>query len=149
MSCRPSESQAPSCPSTNTPTKPVGIVTVTRHALLPSSRETTFGFCDVPTCDVVYVGADGTLIRKDQLRTRVGVKESEEPIPICYCFHFTAHQVAEDYRSHGRSTIRPYIQEQVRAGRCRCEMTNPSGRCCLGDVGRVIAGSVRGSSAQA
>lgn len=57
---------------------------------------------------------------------------------VCYCFSFTARQITDDFAEHGYSTIRAYIQEQVRAGRCRCATTNPSGRCCLGDVGRVI-----------
>jgi hypothetical protein len=120
---------------------PVGIVTVRQHALLPELPETSFGFCEAASCTVVYVGSDGTLIDKSHVRTRVGVKETEEPIPVCYCFEFTAAQIAEDVREHGRSTIRDHIQEQVRVGRCRCETTNPAGRCCLGNVGRVL-GSV-------
>jgi hypothetical protein len=90
---------------------------------------------------VVYVGTDGTLIRKDQLRTRVGVKERDEPIPVCYCFGFTAAQIVQDVIAEGRSTIRTYIESQVRAGQCRCETTNPAGRCCLGNVQRAIAGA--------
>lgn len=140
--CRPA-SRAPICPVINAPTKPVGTDTVGRHALLQGLPETTFGFCDAPDCDVVYVGADGTLIRKDRLRTRVGVKETEDPIPVCYCFDFTASQIVEDVGAHGVSTIRSYIQEQVRAGRCRCEITNPAVRCCLGTVGQVIADATR------
>jgi hypothetical protein len=130
--------RAPLCPIISAPTTLVSLDTVTQHVLLPYLPDTTFGFCDAPGCDVVYVGADGTLIRKEQLRTRVGVKETEDPIPVCYCFELTARQIAEDVRQHGRSTIREYIQEQVRAGQCHCEMTNPAGRCCLGNVGRVI-----------
>jgi hypothetical protein len=139
MNCRSPTTMGLLCPVGNTMTMPVGMVTVKQHALLAELPETAFGFCDVPTCPVVYVGADGTLIDKAHVRTRVGAKETDGPIPVCYCFEFTAAQVAEDVRRHGRSTIRAYIQEQVRAGRCRCEMTNPSGRCCLGNVGRVLS----------
>jgi hypothetical protein len=57
---------------------------------------------------------------------------------VCYCFSFTARQIADDLAMHGRSTVREYIRGQVRAGCCRCETTNPSGHCCLGDVGQVI-----------
>ena len=144
MNCCPTETPAPRCSISLTPTHSVSLLTVEHHALLAPLPETSFGFCDVPTCDVVYVGADGMLIRKGQLRTRVGVKETEEPVPVCYCFDFTAGQIAADLHQHGRSTIRQYIQEQVRAGRCRCDMANPSGRCCLGNVGRVIATAALG-----
>jgi len=122
----------------NTPTLPVGLATVRQHTILTKLPDTSFGFCEAASCPVVYVGANGTLIEKAQVHTRVGVKETEDPIPVCYCFEFTAAQIAEDARDHRHSTIRDYIQEQVRAGRCRCEMTNPSGRCCLGNVGRVL-----------
>lgn len=127
------------CPVSNTPTMSAGTITVQHHALLPELPETSFGFCEAASCPVVYVGADGTLIDKAYVRTRVGIKETEEPIPVCYCFELTAAQIAEDVRQHGCSTIRDYIQEQVRAGRCRCETTNPAGRCCLGNVGRVVS----------
>ena len=127
------------CPVIDAPTKPVGLVTVGQHALLSELPKTVFGFCDAPGCDVVYVGADGTLIRKDQVRTRIGVKETDDPIPVCYCFNVTARQIAEDLAANGRSTIRAYIEDQVHAGRCRCETTNPAGRCCLGNVSRVIS----------
>ena len=138
MTCCLPNTAAPVCPITTEPTFPVPRDTVRQHTTSPDLPEVDFGFCDVPRCDVVYVGADGTLIRKQQLRTRVGVKETEDPIPVCYCFEFTAAQIADDVRQHGRSAIRDYIQEQVRAGRCQCETTNPAGRCCLGDVGRLI-----------
>ena len=138
MTCCSPKMPAPLCPIAAAPTLPVDFDTVRQHTTSPDLPEVDFGFCDVASCDVVYVGGDGTLIRKEQLRTRVGIKETEDPIPVCYCFEFTATQIAEDVRQHGRSTIRDYIQEQVRAGRCRCKTTNPAGRCCLGNVGRVI-----------
>ena len=99
---------------------------------------TSFGFCDVPTCSVVYVGGDGTLIDKDALETRVGLKETDDPIPVCYCWGFTAREIVEDLARQGRSTVRAFIMERVKAGQCSCERTNPSGRCCLGEVGRVL-----------
>ena len=138
MNCCPPNSVAPSCPVTGTPTMPVAVVTVRQHAVLAELPDTSFGFCEVPTCTVVYVGADGTLIEKSHVRTRVGIKETEDPIPVCYCFEFTAAQIADDLLTSGQSTIRGYIQDQVQAGRCRCEVTNPSGRCCLANVGHVI-----------
>ena len=139
--CGISGRRGPTCPRTGRATRPVARWTVLNHVVPPEVPETAFGFCDVPNCEVVYVGSDGTLFTKAALRTRVGLKERTDPIPICYCFSFTERQIAGDVRAHGHSTIRDYIQEQVRAGRCACETTNPSGRCCLGDVAGVIARS--------
>ncbi|HEY6324505.1 MAG TPA: hypothetical protein VJA16_23410 [Thermoanaerobaculia bacterium] len=30
------------------------------------------------------------------------------------------------------------IRERVQAGDCACEVRNPTGRCCLGEVQRVV-----------
>jgi hypothetical protein len=130
--------RGPTCPLTGRPTLPVSRITVLQHVAGSAVPETGFGFCDRPSCTVVYVGESGRLIAKDELRTRVGLKETVEPIPVCYCWSFTERQIVEDVREHGESTIRSYIQEQVRAGRCACEVKNPAGRCCLGAVSRAI-----------
>jgi len=134
---------APICPRTGRATLPIGHVTVTSH-VAAGVPAIAFGFCDVPTCSTVYVGADGRLIDKADLRTRVGMKEAADPIPVCYCFDYTERQIIEDVRAHGRSTIREYISEQVQGGRCRCVVTNPSGRCCLGNVARAVWKARRG-----
>lgn len=127
------------CPRTGRATLPVERVTVTSHVAADDVPTVAFGFCDVPTCSIAYVGADGRLIDKADLKTRVGLKETDDPIPVCYCFGHTERQIVDDMRAHGRSTIRESITEQVQAGCCRCVVSNPSGRCCLGSVARVIA----------
>lgn len=110
-----------------------------RADLRSEVREGTYRFCETPECPVVYYGPPpAPTFLKEDLETRVGVKETEDPIPVCYCFSFTERQVIEDMRRHGRSSIRDYIKDQVRAGECACEVTNPSGRCCLGNVARSI-----------
>ncbi|MCC6179862.1 MAG: hypothetical protein IT305_31500 [Chloroflexi bacterium] len=111
--------------------------------------ETVWGFCEARTCDVVYVGASGALIRKDELKTRVGVKETADPVPICYCWSFNEGRIIKDLVREGRSTVRDFIAAQVRDGRCTCETSNPSGRCCLGDVARILARHARERSESA
>jgi hypothetical protein len=91
-------------------------------------------FCETPTCPVVYYSADGTLVFKQQLRVRVGAKETEDPIPVCYCFNVTERMIHEEVAQTGRSTASVRIRAEVKAGNCRCEVENPSGRCCLGEV---------------
>ena len=96
-------------------------------------------FCDAPDCDTVYVSALGDhLITKDQLTIRVGIKETEDPIPLCYCFGYDRKTIRDDIRRTGDTEIQRTITERVKAGECRCEETNPSGACCLGSVARAI-----------
>ena len=69
---------------------------------------------------------------------RVGLKETESPTPLCYCFGHTAESAREEMVATGRSTVAERITAEVQAGNCSCEVKNPSGRCCLGDVNRAI-----------
>ena len=91
-------------------------------------------FCETPHCPVVYSAADGTQLRKAQVRVRVGLKETEDPVPICYCFGVTERMIREEIQRTGGSSASPRIRAEIKAGNCRCEVENPSGRCCLGEV---------------
>ena len=93
-----------------------------------------FRVCARPNCDVVYFHPDGELLRKDDLRVRVGVKETEDPVPLCYCFGFTQAMVAAEIHETGNCTLPQRIAAEVKAGHCACEVRNPQGVCCLGNV---------------
>jgi Zinc binding domain len=95
-------------------------------------------FCKTPACEVLYYGADGRLAPKTMARVRVGVKEVEDPAPLCYCFGFSRADIRRQVRESGLSDIPALIAAEVKAGRCSCETKNPSGACCLGDVRRAV-----------
>ncbi len=133
----PEQKQPERCHFCNQRGKPVARETV--DALVkPEFRDTvngrTYAFCESPTCPVVYYAADGFHVLKPQLRVRVGLKETEDPIPVCYCFNVTERMIREEIASTGRSTASARIRAEVKARNCRCEVENPSGRCCLGEV---------------
>lgn len=134
--------EPPACPANGRGTKPVSRRTVeqlTHPEIQSSLLRQPYYFCDAPACDVVYVSALGDhLITRDQLRVRVGIKEQEDPIPICYCFGFDREAIRDDIRRTGDTDIQRVITSRVKAGECRCEDTNPSGGCCLGEVSRAI-----------
>lgn len=97
-----------------------------------------FLFCRAADCDVVYFHPDGDRLRKPDVRMRVGLKEAEDPVPICYCFGFTEAMVVEEIRDTGRCTIPQRITAEVKAGNCACEIRNPQGSCCLGNVAAAV-----------
>lgn len=133
---------SPICPMNGKLTKPVGRNTVEgllkpeiKADLLPQS----YYFCNAPACDTVYVSALGDhLITKDMLIVRVGIKETEDPIPLCYCFDYERADIWEDIRQSNDTDIEKIIRERVQAGECWCEKANPSGGCCLGEVTKAI-----------
>ena len=138
----PHPGDTPTCPMNGQVLKPIGRKTVeslsipeVTAALTPQS----YYFCNAPDCDTVYVSALGDhLITKDTLTVRVGIKETDDPIPLCYCFGYDRQAVRDDIRRTGSTDIQRLITQRVRAGECRCEATNPSGGCCLGNVAKAI-----------
>jgi len=97
-----------------------------------------FLFCRSAECDVVYFHPGGERLNKADLRVRVGLKETEDPVPICYCFGFTEAMAREEIESSGRCTIPEQITAEMKAERCACELRNPQGSCCLGNVSATI-----------
>ena len=98
-----------------------------------------YRFCPDPSCDVVYFDVDaGSTFQREDLTVRVGRKETEDPIPVCYCFGITAADLRADLVERGGTDIPASIRADVRAGHCACEVKNPEGSCCLGNVSRAI-----------
>jgi bacterioferritin-associated ferredoxin len=135
------------CPVSGTRSKQVELLTVkslARH--LPFALPATqYYFCDAPDCDVVYFPANPTAprFRRADLLVPVGVKERADASPVCYCFGVTKRQIREEVRRTGKSTAPERIQAEVKAGRCACELKNPSGKCCLGNVTRAIQEAIK------
>lgn len=129
------------CPVNGARCKRVDILTV-RSLLrkLPLGMlSTVYYFCEAPDCDVVYfpLDPDGPAFHRSDLSVRVGVKETEDPIPVCYCFGFTRKDIWDEIAETGRSTVAERVKAEVQAGNCACEVKNPSGKCCLGNITRM------------
>ena len=138
----PHTGSPPTCPMNGQSTRPVGRKTV-ESLIKPEAKASLtpqpYHCCNAPDCDTVYVSALGDhLITKDMLTVRVGIKETEDPIPLCYCFGYDRKAVRDDIRRKNDTDIQRIITQRVKAGECRCEETNPSGGCCLGSVAKVI-----------
>lgn len=104
--------------------------------------EQNYGVCRERSCPVLYFSADQTQIWDTaETRTTVGFKqpEDEPPHPLCYCFGYTEKNIVEEIENTGESTVVDWITERVQNEECACEYKNPTGRCCLGDVGRVVS----------
>lgn len=93
-------------------------------------------FCPTPRCQVVYFGAEEVFNREDVVAP-VFQKEPAGDRTVCYCFAVTEADLRRQIREYGRSTASAEIAEHVEAGRCACELKNPQGSCCLGNVARA------------
>jgi hypothetical protein len=129
------------CPVNGTRSKQVDMLTVKSlvRRLPLGMLNTQYYFCDASDCDVVYFAleVEAPMFRREDLVVRVGAKETADPLPVCYCFGFTREDIKNEIATTGHSTVADRIKAEVNAGNCACEVKNPSGKCCLGEVTRA------------
>jgi hypothetical protein len=101
------------------------------------ARSGSYFFCRTSDCDVVYFSGTATF-RKPDLKVQVGIKEAEDPVPLCYCFDYSRADIRRDIEKLGSTKIPDEIKAEIEAGFCACEVKNPSGSCCLGDITRAV-----------
>lgn len=117
---------------------------ITLKAMLKVSllalRDTPYLFCRTADCEVVYFSTDGTqTFTKAQICVPVYQKEpDDETVPICYCFRHNPATIRAELLATGQSTVIEEINGGINAGQCACELRNPQGSCCLGNVSRVV-----------
>ena len=75
----------------------------------------------------------------DDLRIALESKATASRIPLCYCFGFDESQIRGEIAQTGTTTIPAQISFLIREGLCACDVLNPSGTCCLGEVNRTAA----------
>ena len=102
---------------------------------LPLKQE--FRLCREPSCPVVYFGSEGTELRVEDLCVSPGFKEGGDGL-LCYCFEVRKTDLVSEIAETGSSGALNEISAEVEAGNCACEVRNPSGKCCLGEIGRAI-----------
>ena len=97
----------------------------------------SYKLCRIPDCPVVYF-APGITIEKTELRVPVNFKEKNYDGPVCYCFNHTVASIRAEILATGRSTVQTAITKEIKAGQCACEVKNPAGACCLGDITQLV-----------
>jgi hypothetical protein len=118
----------------------------TVKALLSASlrevRDAEYLFCRTRTCPVVYFSPEGEqTFTVEQVRERVYQKEPEaDEVFVCYCFRHTVGEVRAA-SPEIRAAIVDDINTGINAGQCACDLRNPQGSCCLGNV-RSLAKSL-------
>ena len=97
-------------------------------------------FCPDPACAVVYYsGVDEQIFTEADLKEKVYQKHPEDQdVFVCYCFKHKVSDVRTDPANHGSSEIVEQITNGVQANQCACDILNPQGSCCLGNVRGLV-----------
>ena len=126
----------PRCPQTGSAGVQVGCQTVKAlltEAALGRFKPGDYRFCADAHCDIVYFAAT-TFFGTVDLRVPVWQKVSSGSRLLCYCFGESETSIRAEIESAGSSLCVERIREHIAAGRCACEVRNPSGKCCIKDV---------------
>lgn len=78
-----------------------------------------------------------------ELKAPVYQKDGGADVPVCYCFGWTRATIADAAALGEADEVAPSISAHIKAGRCGCEVNNPQGVCCLGNVIREVQAAKR------
>ena len=97
--------------------------------------------CRAPDCAVVYYRrARAQTFHVDELRKAAvhQKRPDDDDVLVRYCFRHSIGEIAGPRRS-GAPAILADINAGIRAGQCACDLRNPEGTCCLGNVRALMA----------
>ena len=114
------------------------VLFLVKPEFLEEALKGTFRFCPDRECAIVYFDEEGSCVfTVNDLRVTVGIKGVSDPIPVCYCFGFDESHLRQEILLTGTTTIPERISHLIREGLCACDVRNPSGKCCLGEVNKT------------
>ena len=139
--CTPQPKGKVACPNCHEKAKGVLGKTVA-HLVKEESKSKLDGFdgfyyCKTPTCKTVYF-RESTVLTQEDMSVVVGLKEGANLATVCYCFDWTKEKIKAELKATGKTVALEDIKAKMENPGCSCEVLNPSGGCCLGDVGKVI-----------
>jgi hypothetical protein len=97
-----------------------------------------YAFCSDPACAIVYFSAGGDAYRETDVRVPVWQKQPAGARMVCYCFGENEADMRTEVERTGKSGAVARVRAHIEAGRCACEVRNPRGVCCLGDVAEAV-----------
>ena len=138
----PTTAASPACPTNGQVGRPIESLTVKALLAVPLTRVKTsaYRFCPAPGCATVYYRSDGAQVFAEaELRERVFQKHpTDDDVFICYCFRYTVRDVRKAAAKGHDHDIVSAINAGIHAGQCACDIRNPQGTCCLGNVRAAI-----------
>ena len=131
-----------SCATCQKPGKSVDLLTLKALLAVPLTevRPVEYRFCRTPDCPTVYYSSDGAQrFGEHEVRERVYQKHpTDDEVFVCYCFRHTVGSIKDEFAKTHTRTVVAAITVAIEAGQCACEMRNPQGSCCLGNVRAVV-----------
>lgn len=115
--------------------------TVAHHVKSEKLSEVKSGeyrFCSSENCPTVYYAATGEIFTVDDVRELITSKAKGDARPLCYCFGFTEGFARQEIAETGTSSVPEQVSQFIKERLCCCEVRNPSGVCCLGEINKAV-----------
>ena len=130
------------CPVDQSYGKPIKMLTL-KSLLRPEVLDqldtaVNYKFCGSPDCQVAYFCVTGQTFAIEDVKVPIFCKDNGEEVPVCYCFGWSRKRILDEIAFSGMSTAISSIKLHIQAGDCRCDVNNPKGSCCFGDVQHVV-----------
>ena len=62
----------------------------------------------------------------------------DDDVLVCYCFRHTVGSIRAELLATGTSAVVDAVTTGIQAGQCACDIRNPQGTCCLGNVVALV-----------
>lgn len=133
-SSEPMASRCPSSGSTGVAVDRLTVKALLTEIALRRLEADAYRFCPDPDCDVVYFDDHGRCFRRADVRVPVWHKEPFGARTICYCFAESESSIRTEIDAYKLSSVVERVRAHIDADRCACDVRNPRGACCLGDL---------------
>jgi hypothetical protein len=122
----------PRCGASGARVHPITLKALLTSAALRRGVPQSPRFCATQGCRVVYFDTAGSAVfTEEDMTVRAYAKHPfDTGVMLCHCFDYDAASVA----AAPNGAVRRDITREVQAGHCACEVRNPRGVCCLGDI---------------
>lgn len=97
-----------------------------------------FYFCSSEACDTVYFSDAGQVFRTVDVTVEVWHKQPAGDRTFCYCFGENESAMRAELESSGRIGAIERVRHHIAERRCACDIRNPRGACCLGDLSAAV-----------
>jgi len=128
----------PGCQLSSSVVEPQTVKALLNDVAMRRFEVDAYYFCASPACDIVYFALGGGRFLTPDLRVAVWQKEARGSRTVCYCFGENEAEMREELMQTGVCHAVSRVREHIAARRCACDIRNPRGTCCLGDVTSAV-----------
>lgn len=105
---------------------------------LSTVGDEVYKFCSSQNCAIVYYAASDQVFTVSEVRELITAKTTGDARPLCYCFGFNEGFARREIARTGENSVTELVSRFVKEKLCACEIRNPSGACCLGEVNKAV-----------